>query len=278
MPRRNRAPSHRTPKAREKDGMIEWPHLTEKERLAFKSDFIADAARLARMDAMGWEKSGFDPHVAWALHHYEKARRTPRPIVAEEAVTNRQLNELQQRLGTAIQTALWYSVAFGRWQSLHWLADYGEKHCQEGLWQLLPERNDLPTPCFPDPHSHAARSHDVRYLLASAMLRSFLALTGSDFDLLHLPGLKRTRREMLCPTFPEDIIPARLPTKQRLAAVTLGEWRALTGSKAKAPASHVSRIMRDLGLSGLPKGRPQPLPEGTLSEEALSLRDSMRQA
>jgi hypothetical protein len=206
------------------------------------------------------------------LHLYQKLIRWQKDHGVEITTQEIEVREMLKN---------WFiiSLVSGGWDELAWLAKFGKEHCAEGLLKV----SDKTIPAY-------ATENDE---MAAVALREFARISGISFDrsiqliepLIPAPPsdgsfgsfMKRMSHKSP-PKQPAWIEAIQLPTKSLLCEKTLKEWQRLTGVKPKDASSLFSRVLKNLGLAGLPDGRgiKKPLSKQSLTETGQELLESLQ--
>jgi hypothetical protein len=172
-----------------------------------------------------------------------------------------------------LQTEIFSMMRRGEWESLRWLADYGKKHCREGLRNACrPEAKDG----FPEPSKVLNTSDSSGTQLAAIILRRFAEAAGIKVEetyrkgSLRLPILGSSKPNAWKLALSNPVLefqteddtrripvnrlvrpPQRLPSKARLRTMVLKDLEVMNGQPANDVEAEFSRWLNRLGLGGL---------------------------
>jgi hypothetical protein len=255
------------------DDVIPWTHLNDSQRKKFAESFLTKKARAFREKALkASSDSSHSLECRRLLHLYQKLIRWQKDHGVEITTQEIEVREMLKN---------WFiiSLVSGGWDELAWLAKFGKEHCAEGLLKV----SDKTIPAY-------ATENDE---MAAVALREFARISGISFDrsiqliepLIPAPPsdgsfgsfMKRMSHKSP-PKQPAWIEAIQLPTKSLLCEKTLKEWQRLTGVKPKDASSLFSRVLKNLGLAGLPDGRgiKKPLSKQSLTETGQELLESLQ--
>ncbi len=255
-------------KATASENATPWNELSQRQRDEFSKDFLTNHSRLNREAALKPPRKLDHDHImVMTLRLYHR-------LIQERKTQSATISDAEIEVRGWVNEWLLEKVLAGKWDALHWLADYGKQHCKAGLGsskQSLPSLDDL---CN---DSNQSGDH-----LASVILREFTTISGiKNVDLFKhiilkdpLPpydgtraGLHRIMTHRSPPVIPEYLCRCRLPTKAFLKKRSLIKWQRLVGAKPANPDSLYSRTLKRLGLSGLPvaHGKPKQLDPDSLN-------------
>lgn len=292
---------------------ISWNRISAEKKKRFTLKYLDENARKERMRVFNHAKKENVHRLIELLHTYqtslrermESSRRkadhaaksvTARPNYSqlnpytmtaaqiEAQLTKQGVEKDSDALEQAeayITSEIFSIMRTGDWEALRWLADYGEKHCKDGIKESCKQesKND-----FPPPSKALEDKSESGSQFAALILRSFSEAAGISVEdtfrkiKIHVPSVGgsgypnyRTALANAKPVFQTAdethlipvnrhlIPPKKLPSKAKLREVVLKKWITLGG--AENIDSEFSRCLKRLGLGGL-KNLPRGIKSG----------------